>query len=196
MGENVIVSKPGKYRAPALLLLIVACVSVAAFRNVVSLGIISYVHLFYVPAIVAGLWYGRKSLEIVMPLGIIEILLNFINAGQLTPAAFLDGFMLIVVAAIVGLLSENKDQLNEKLTESVSKLSRQNEELGLRETALRESEARFRVLAETTPSDHPDPAARPAGLRQPGGGADPRLRARRSQCHELANGDGHDRPGQ
>ncbi len=152
MGENVNVSKPGKYRAPALLLLIVACVSVAAFRNVVSLGIISYVHLFYVPAIVAGLWYGRRSLEIVMPLGIIEILLNFINAGQLTPAAFLDGFMLIVVAAIVGLLSENKDQLNEKLTESVSKLSRQNEELGLRETALRESEARFRVLAETTPS--------------------------------------------
>ena len=151
-GKNVIVIKPGKYRAPALLLLIVACVSVAAFRNVVSLGIISYVHLFYVPAIVAGLWYGRKSLEIVMPLGIIEILLNFLNAGQLTPAAFLDGFMLIVVAAIVGLLSENKDQLNEKLTESVSKLSRQNEELGQRETALRESEARFRVLAETTPS--------------------------------------------
>jgi PAS domain S-box-containing protein len=152
MGENVVLSKPGKYRAPALLLLIVACVAVAAFRNVVSLGIISYVHLFYVPAIVAGLWYGRKSLEIVVPLGIIEILLNFLNAGQLTPAAFLDGFMLIVVAAIVGLLSENKDQLNEKLTASVDKLSRQNEELGRREAALLESEARFRVLAETTPS--------------------------------------------
>jgi PAS domain S-box-containing protein len=152
MLENVDVSKLQKYRAPALLLLIVACVAVAAFRNVVSLGIISYVHLFYVPAIIAGLWYGRKSIEIAMPLGIIEILLNFLNAGQLTPAAFLDGFLLIVVASIVGVLSENKDQLNEKLKDSVEKLSRQNEELGQRETALRESEARFRVLAETTPS--------------------------------------------
>jgi PAS domain S-box-containing protein len=152
MQENASVNKPGKYRAPALLLLIVACVVVAAFRNVISLGIISYIHLFYVPAIIAGLWYGRRSIQIVVPLGIIEILLNFLNAGQLTPAAFLDGFLLIVVASVVGLLSEYKDQLNEKLTESVEKLSRQNNELGQRETALRDSEARFRVLAETTPS--------------------------------------------
>jgi PAS domain S-box-containing protein len=127
-------------------------VAVAAFRDVISLGIISYVHLFYVPAIIAGLWYGRKSIQIVVPLGIIEILLNFLNAGQLTPAAFMDGFLLIVVASVVGLLSEYKDQLNEKLTESVEKLSSQNKELGRRETELRESEARFRVLAETTPS--------------------------------------------
>ncbi len=176
-GKSVIVSKPGKYRAPALLLLIVACVSVAAFRNVVSLGIISYVHLFYVPAIVAGLWYGRKSLEIVMPLGIIEILLNFLNAGQLTPAAFLDGFMLIVVAAIVGLLSENKDQLNEKLTESVSKSV--PPERGARPAGDRTAGKRGPVPGARGDDavDHPDPAARPAGLRQPGGRADPRLRA-------------------
>jgi PAS domain S-box-containing protein len=152
MRENINASKPGKYRAPALLLLIVAGVAVAAFLNGVSLGIISYVHLFYVPAIIAGLWYGRKSIEIVVPLGIVEIMLSLIHAGQLTPAAFLDGFLLIVVASVVGVLSEYKDQLNEKLTESVEKLSSQNEELGHRETALRESEARFRVLAETTPS--------------------------------------------
>ncbi|MGA9140198.1 MAG: PAS domain S-box protein [Methanocella sp.] len=120
MLDNIDFSKYGKYRAPALFLLIVASVTVAAFIEVFSLSIISYVHIFYVPAIVAGLWYGRRSLVAVMPLGVIEILLNYLSAGQLTPSAFLDGFMLIVVAAIVGILSEYKDQLNDRLSDSLA----------------------------------------------------------------------------
>jgi hypothetical protein len=120
MLENVDFNKLEKYRAPVLFLLIAASIAIGAFRDVFSLGIISYVHIFYVPAIIAGLWYGRRSLWIVVPLGIIEILLNFTSAGQLTPAVFLDGFMLVVVAAIVGVLSEYKNQLNERLSESLA----------------------------------------------------------------------------
>ena len=120
MLDNVDFSKYSKYRAPALFVLIVASIAVAAFRDVFSPGIISYVHIFYIPAIVAGLWYGRRSLVAVVPLGVIEILLNYLSAGQLTPAVFLDGFMLIVVAAIVGILSEYKDQLNDRLSDSLA----------------------------------------------------------------------------
>ncbi len=120
MLENVDFNKLEKYRAPVLFLLIAASIAIGAFRDVFSLGIISYVHIFYVPAIIAGLWYGRRSLWIVVPLGIIEILLNFTSAGQLTPAVFLDSFMLVVVAAIVGVLSEYKNQLNERLSESLA----------------------------------------------------------------------------
>jgi len=120
MLENVDFKKYGKLKTPVLFLLVLSAIVIAAIREVFSLGIISYVHIFYVPAIIAGLWYGRRSLAVVVPLGIIEALLNFLSIGELTPAVVLDGFMLVVVAAIVGVLSEYRDQLNERLSDSLA----------------------------------------------------------------------------
>ncbi|OPY25406.1 MAG: cyclic-di-GMP phosphodiesterase [Methanocella sp. PtaU1.Bin125] len=119
MPENVDFAKFERYKAPVLLLLIAASIIIAAAYNLFGPIFFEHVHVFYVPAIIAGLWYGRRSLYIAVLLSIIDILLNLLLSGEVTPVLFLDSFMLIVVTVIVGVLSEYQEQLNRQLSESL-----------------------------------------------------------------------------
>ncbi len=90
---------------------------------------IVYTHIFYIPIILAGLWYGRKAMYVAIFLGIVHILINFI----VTPSAVFDSLLraiiFVIVALVVGTLSEEKDRLNKKLNDSNDSLLDSNQKL-------------------------------------------------------------------
>ncbi len=96
----------------------------------VYMGIdVVYTHIFYIPIILAGLWYGRKAIYVALFLGIVHILINIF----VTPSTILDSIIraiiFLLVALVVGRLSEEKDLLNKKLNDSNDSLLDSNKEL-------------------------------------------------------------------
>ena len=133
MLENLETGKYGKYRAPVLVLLIAVCIIASllliAYQGTPGPGAGDGAPILFVPAIVAGLWYGRKSVLIALPLGAVMVLLSFLNGLPITPFTILDGILLLAAAFIAGVLSERKDRLNAGLADAVKQLSWQNESL-------------------------------------------------------------------
>ncbi|AFD00691.1 putative PAS sensor signal transduction histidine kinase [Methanocella conradii HZ254] len=142
---------------------ILATVFMAFYINVI-LGIdIVYTHLFYIPIIIAGVWYHKKAVYLALFLGALHILINYMVDGPFTYNTFLRASMFLIVAYIVGTISEKKDMvynsLETRVRERTAELSRINETLKGEmierehaEKALRESEEKFRILAESSPA--------------------------------------------
>jgi PAS domain S-box-containing protein len=138
---------------------------------------IVYTHLFYIPIILAGIWYKRKAVYVALLFGIVHIIFNYMADGAFTYDALLRAAMFLIIAYIVGWISLKKDTLfnilkssEEKLRlaqetlesrvrERTAELSRMNESLKVEiaerehaEKALRESEEKFKVLTEASPA--------------------------------------------
>jgi PAS domain S-box-containing protein len=124
-----------RYKTPALLLLVIACVVAVIFRDVTGVAAVSYIHLFYLPAIIAALWYGRKALPLAIALALAEMSLNYLYVGTITPIMLADGVMLVAVTITVCLLSEHMSQLNARLADS--------------DRQLQSSEASYRAIFNT-----------------------------------------------
>ncbi|MDD1720116.1 MAG: HEAT repeat domain-containing protein [Methanoregulaceae archaeon] len=83
-----------------------------AFSLLLEVGIhwmfrtgIVYSHFFYVPIVVAGLWYGRRGLLVAVFLGAVHLGMTWVLGENLLQAA-VRVLVFLLVAAIVGLLSE------------------------------------------------------------------------------------------
>lgn len=70
-----------------------------------------YTHLFYIPIILAGIWYYRKAVYLALFLGLAHISIGYIDAGRIVPDTFVRAIIFVTVAFVVGYLSENKDRL-------------------------------------------------------------------------------------
>jgi PAS domain S-box-containing protein len=107
-----------RYKAPAVLLLVLACMAVVMFRDSVGVSAVSYIHIFYFPAIIAGLWYGRRAAWLAIVLALVEMYLNYQIMGTVTPLMVFDGAALVVITVIIGVLMENANKLNARLKDS------------------------------------------------------------------------------
>ncbi|MGA9140199.1 MAG: PAS domain S-box protein [Methanocella sp.] len=107
-----------RYKVPALLLLVIACIIAAIYREDIGVADAGYIHVFYLPAIIAALWFGRKALLPAVALALAEMIMNYLNIGTITPVLFADGALLVAVAITVCLLSEHMSRLNTRLADS------------------------------------------------------------------------------
>ncbi len=117
------------YRKIVFWPLLAICLALALIVNL-FLGIdVVYTHIFYIPIILAGLWYGRKAIYVALFLGIVHIAINLV----VTPSAVLDSLLraiiFLLVALVVGTLSEEKDRLNKSLNDSNRSLLDSNQKL-------------------------------------------------------------------
>ena len=119
-----------KYKEVNLGATILFVISLAVYVNI-YLGIeVVYTHLFYIPVILAGIWYGRKAVLIALFLGTINVYLDLLAFGAIMPESLIQAIIFLAVGLIIGTLSESKDWLYEKLeisdrrlNESLSKLA-------------------------------------------------------------------------
>lgn len=101
----------GMYNQVVLALIIVACVFVTLYANFL-LGIDAvYTHLYYLPIILAGIWYHRKSIYLALFLGLAHVSIGYYLAGSIVPSTLIRAVMFLVVAAVVSLLSERRHTL-------------------------------------------------------------------------------------
>ena len=103
-----------KYKITAMaILLAVACILTYYFHGIVRIGAV-FTHFFYIPIILASLWWKRKGLIVAVFLAALLIFSDFfIRTDGGTPNDYLRVLMLIFIACIVGMLSEQIAKVDE-----------------------------------------------------------------------------------
>jgi signal transduction histidine kinase len=68
-----------------------------------------YSQFFYLIVVIAGLWYGKKAIWVALIFGALQIIVAFAINGLFPIESLIRAAMLIIVAAVVGSLSERMD---------------------------------------------------------------------------------------
>lgn len=104
-----------KYKIIVMLILLAgACFLTYYFHAILETGMV-FTHFFYIPVILAALWWRRKGLVVAVFLAALLILSNiFVRAGMVTANDYLRAFMFIVIAFVVAALSEQIAKAHEK----------------------------------------------------------------------------------
>ncbi|HUL61431.1 MAG TPA: PAS domain S-box protein, partial [Methanocella sp.] len=82
-----------------------------------------YTQLFYIPILVAAIWYQRKAIVLAALLGILHISADYAVRGYFDPATLLRGATFVFVAVLAVWLTEQKDEINRRLRRSNSELA-------------------------------------------------------------------------
>ncbi|RZN34454.1 MAG: PAS domain S-box protein [Methanophagales archaeon ANME-1-THS] len=95
-----------------------ACALLAFYLNVFRGETRVYPHLFYIPIILAGMWYGKKALYVALFLSAIYIFVTYYSLTPLSVDVFERSAIQLVVAYIIGLISEKRAQVDIELKET------------------------------------------------------------------------------
>ncbi|OPY29526.1 MAG: putative diguanylate cyclase [Methanocella sp. PtaU1.Bin125] len=124
-------SKYRKYYPVILGLTLAIVIFLAVYVNVI-LGIeVVYTHLFYIPIILAGIFYHRKAVYVALALGVLHIFLSFAADGMMPYESFLRAIIFVATAYLVGTISARKDLLYDRLRASEDSLRRMRDTLEL-----------------------------------------------------------------
>lgn len=108
-----------------LLSAIVTCLLIAFYASFVAHTTSVYTHLFYIPILLAGIWYQRKAVYVALFLGIVHILVTYIYVPDVLSAReFARAAIFLVVAYAVGYVSEREVRKGKALQESHEHLRR------------------------------------------------------------------------
>jgi PAS domain S-box-containing protein len=109
---------------------LVASVLNALYASFVEQVTVVYTHFFYIPILLAGMWYKRKeAVAVALFLGIVHILITYLSPLPLTVNEFARAAIFVLVAYVIGYVSEQRAQ---------------------REDALRGSEGKYRAFFNTS----------------------------------------------
>ncbi len=76
-----------------------------------------YTHLFYIPILLAGVWYHKKAIYVALFLSFFYILVTY-PLTHLSVDVFERSAILVVVAYVIGLVSEKRAKVEEELRET------------------------------------------------------------------------------
>jgi hypothetical protein len=91
-----------------------------------------YVHFFYIPVILASLWYGRKSVYIAVFLSVIYVLVSYLSINHFNVYILERVFVFILIAYFIGLIGEKNIKGEQKLQKAHDKLEMRVEERALK----------------------------------------------------------------
>jgi PAS domain S-box-containing protein len=127
MGKMNEKARGGVKREAKLLVLfsiLVASVLIALYASFVEQVTVVYTHFFYIPILLAGMWYRRKeAVAVALFLGIVHILITYISPPPLTADEFARAAIFILVAYVIGYVSEQRAQREDALRGSEEKYS-------------------------------------------------------------------------
>ncbi len=142
--------RESKYKLIILGLLTLATLIIAIKVNIV-LGVdVVYTHLFYIPLILAGIWFYKKAVYAAIFLGAFHVLINYAYSGTFIYGTFFRAAFFILIAYIVGAIAEKKDRLYAELKTSESQLRQMRDTL---EQRVRERTAELNATNETLKSE-------------------------------------------
>jgi len=99
----------------ALYCTIVACVLLTIFAEFVLHAQFVFTHFFYIPILLAGMWYYRKAVYVAWVLGVVHILVTHFSPLTLSTDVFGRVVIFSVVAYVIGYVSEMRAQNEEAL---------------------------------------------------------------------------------
>jgi PAS domain S-box-containing protein len=96
----------------------VACALLAFYLTIFKGETRVYPHLFYIPVILAGMWYGKKAIYVALFLTAVYIFATYYSLISISIDVLERSAILLVVAYIIGLVSEKKAQMDVELKET------------------------------------------------------------------------------
>ncbi len=139
----VVIKDVNKIRV--LFVTILACVILTFYVSFFVKQAIVYSHFFYIPILLAGVWYHRKAVYVALFLGSIHILATyfFMVASFTDTMATVERMIFFVaVAYVVGVISEKEAKVRDAYQVLVVKRRAEEE--------LRKKEEKYRSLVEST----------------------------------------------
>jgi len=126
-----------------LLFTIVACVILTFYVSFFVKQAIVYSHFFYIPILLAGVWYHRKAVYVALFLGSLHILATYFFLGHsFILTTFERMIFFVAVAYVVGVISEKEAKVRDAYQVLVVKRRAEEE--------LRKKEEKYRSLVEST----------------------------------------------
>ena len=101
-----------------LLITIIMCLALTFYIGFIRGQEVVYTQFFYIPVILAGMWYHRKAVYVALFLGTVHIFITYISVQNVTLDNFGRFAILIVVAYFIGLISEKRAMGETKLRET------------------------------------------------------------------------------
>ena len=101
-----------------LLFTITICLALAFYIGFIRGQEVVYTQFFYIPVILAGMWYHRKAVYVALFLGTVHIFVTYISVHDVTIDNFGRFVILIVVAYFIGLISAKRTMGETKLRET------------------------------------------------------------------------------
>jgi signal transduction histidine kinase len=105
------------------------CIFIAIVTNIRYRIDIVYTHLFYIPIVMAGIWFKRWALLVAGLLGVVHIGCNYAIYNSFINNSLFRMIMFIIIAFVVGILSEKKDLYLKEITERTAELQKAVSEL-------------------------------------------------------------------
>jgi signal transduction histidine kinase len=89
----------------------VACVGLAYYAEFVLGIVVVYTHLFYIPILLAGLWYQKRAVYLALGLGLVHVLMTYYSPLPLTVNELARVASFVLVAYVIGLVSAKERRL-------------------------------------------------------------------------------------
>jgi PAS domain S-box-containing protein len=108
--ENI----PDRLRVILLTLIVLVCLFITVYANF-YIGIDKvYTHIFYVPIILAGIWYRRKAIYVALGLGLTYVIASSLHNGIIDPDSILRFLIFLIVAGVVSSLASARERFHNK----------------------------------------------------------------------------------
>jgi HEAT repeat protein len=79
-----------------------------------------YSHFFYIPIVLAAIWYGKRAVFLAIFLGLMHIVGAIYDTGTITTDALLRALMFVIVALIVGIVADMMRKEQNAMVEDVA----------------------------------------------------------------------------
>jgi len=112
-----------------------------------------YTHFYYLIIVLAGLWYGKRAVLIALFFGSLHIADSFIMTGSLSPDALIRAFMFVIVAFVVGIISEQVNCYRDRILAQNRELLAVNAQLEASQKAFEIANKKLNLLSSITRHD-------------------------------------------
>jgi PAS domain S-box-containing protein len=108
------------YKFLILFFAVLACVILTFYLGVIVHETIVYTHLFYIPILLAGVWYRKKAVYVALFLSFFYILVTHLQGSLLVDFkhVFERSAIFVLVAYVIGVVSEKRAKGEETLKET------------------------------------------------------------------------------
>ena len=110
-----------------LIFLFFLCVLIGWHLDQLDPGSNSHTHLFYIPVIICGIWYGKRVFFATIPMTIVHLAIEYLRNGELSYNPFLRVSVLNLIALVIIILTNQIRILNQNLKEQIVYIKQMND---------------------------------------------------------------------